>query len=103
MSSIKNKFLGTYGKIGCFSFAPNKIITTGQGGVVVTNDKSIEMITAIKRLLSELEIKATIKSSPHKKNQTLIEIHFANQQQLKLFTDNAATHDIYWGIDPDTQ
>ena len=41
MSSVKNKFLGTYGKIGCFSFAPNKIITTGQGGAVVTNDKSI--------------------------------------------------------------
>ena len=44
MSSIKNKFLGTYGKIGCFSFAPNKIITTGQGGAVVTNDKSIYKI-----------------------------------------------------------
>ena len=41
MSSIKNKFLGTYGKIGCFSFAPNKIITTGQGGAIVTNDKFI--------------------------------------------------------------
>ena len=41
MSTFKNKFLGTYGKIGCFSFAPNKIITTGQGGVIVTNDKSI--------------------------------------------------------------
>lgn len=33
------KFLGTFGNAGCFSFAPNKIITTGQGGVVVTNNK----------------------------------------------------------------
>jgi perosamine synthetase len=41
MSTINNKFLGTYGKVGCFSFAPNKIITTGQGGAIVTNDKSI--------------------------------------------------------------
>jgi len=41
MSTFNNKFLGTFGKVGCFSFAPNKIITTGQGGAIVTNDKSI--------------------------------------------------------------
>tara|TARA_B110000008_G_C16977592_1_gene566636 strand:- start:1721 stop:2824 length:1104 start_codon:yes stop_codon:yes gene_type:complete len=36
-SKINNKSLGTFGLAGCFSFAPNKIITTGQGGIVVTN------------------------------------------------------------------
>ena len=41
MSKNKNKYLGTFGDVGCFSFAPNKIITTGQGGIVVTNNKSI--------------------------------------------------------------
>lgn len=41
MSKVNNKFLGTYGEIGCFSFAPNKILTTGQGGMVVTNSKEI--------------------------------------------------------------
>lgn len=40
-SKIKNKNLGTFGIAGCYSFAPNKIITTGQGGVVVSNDKKI--------------------------------------------------------------
>ena len=40
-SKYKNFFLGTFGKAGCFSLAPNKIITTGQGGIVVTNDKLI--------------------------------------------------------------
>ena len=33
--------LGTFGQIGCFSFSPNKVITTGQGGVIVTNDAAI--------------------------------------------------------------
>lgn len=33
--------LGTYGDSGCFSFAPSKIITTGQGGAVVTNNDDI--------------------------------------------------------------
>jgi len=41
MSKIKKKYLGTFGDAGCFSFAPNKIITTGQGGFVVTNNKLI--------------------------------------------------------------
>jgi perosamine synthetase len=33
--------LGTFGITGCFSFSPNKIITTGQGGVIVTDDNEI--------------------------------------------------------------
>ena len=40
-SRIKAKSLGTFGIAGCFSFAPNKIITTGQGGIVVTNNKNV--------------------------------------------------------------
>ena len=33
--------LGTIGEVGCFSFSPNKLITTGQGGAVATNDDGI--------------------------------------------------------------
>ena len=31
--------LGTFGKAGCFSFSPNKTVTTGQGGLVVVADE----------------------------------------------------------------
>ena len=41
MSKRGNKYLGTFGDAGCFSFAPNKIITTGQGGIIVTNNNKI--------------------------------------------------------------
>lgn len=34
-------FAGTIGDIGCFSFYANKIITTGEGGMVVTNNDQI--------------------------------------------------------------
>ncbi len=40
-SRFKKRCLGTFGQTGCFSFSPNKIITTGQGGVIVTNDEAI--------------------------------------------------------------
>ena len=38
-SKFGKRYYGTIGDIGCFSFAPNKIITTAQGGLIVTNSK----------------------------------------------------------------
>lgn len=38
-SEYKGKKTGSFGKIGCFSFNGNKIITTGGGGMVVTNNR----------------------------------------------------------------
>ena len=38
-SKFNGKFAGTFGKLGVFSFNGNKIISTGGGGVIVTNDK----------------------------------------------------------------
>lgn len=37
----RNKFTGTIGDIGVFSFNGNKIITTGGGGMIVTGNKAI--------------------------------------------------------------
>jgi perosamine synthetase len=41
LSRHRDRFLGTYGALGCFSFSPNKTLTTGQGGMVVTDDPSL--------------------------------------------------------------
>ena len=38
---IKDKHSGTFGDIGCFSFHPRKSLTTGEGGMIVTNSKSL--------------------------------------------------------------
>ncbi len=40
-SKIKDKMVGTFGKLSIFSFCQNKIITSGEGGIVVTNHKEI--------------------------------------------------------------
>lgn len=40
-SRYKNKFLGTIGDAGCYSFSPNKTMTTGQGGIIVTNSEEL--------------------------------------------------------------
>lgn len=38
-SKWKGKYLGTFGDIGSFSFSTPKVITTGQGGALVINNK----------------------------------------------------------------
>lgn len=40
-SEYKGKRTGSFGRTGCFSFNGNKIITTGGGGMVVTDDKDL--------------------------------------------------------------
>lgn len=40
-SFYKKKHLGTFGDVGCFSFNGNKIITTGGGGMIVTNKEKL--------------------------------------------------------------
>ena len=37
----KGRHAGTYGLAGCLSFNGNKIITSGSGGAVITNNKKI--------------------------------------------------------------
>ncbi len=40
-SYYKEKYTGTFGKVGVFSFNGNKIITTGGGGMIVTDDEAL--------------------------------------------------------------
>jgi len=47
----KGRKAGGIGHVGCFSFYGNKIVTTGEGGMVVTND---ERIAALARQLKDL-------------------------------------------------
>lgn len=41
LSEYRGKKLGTIGDVGCFSFFSNKNISTGEGGMLVTNNKEI--------------------------------------------------------------
>ncbi|MFH1827135.1 MAG: DegT/DnrJ/EryC1/StrS family aminotransferase [bacterium] len=39
-SSYKGRKVGSFGDLACFSFHPRKIITTGEGGMILTNNKT---------------------------------------------------------------
>ena len=40
-STLDSKSAGSFGSAGCFSFYPTKVITTGEGGMITTNDEKI--------------------------------------------------------------
>ena len=49
---LNDKSLGTFGKIGCFSLSTPKLISTGQGGFIVTdNEKLADKIRKIKNFV----------------------------------------------------
>ena len=54
-SFYKKKHLGTFGDTGCISFNGNKIITTGGGGMVITNKKILAK--KIKHLTTTAKLK----------------------------------------------
>lgn len=49
--TYKGKPCGSFGDISCFSFYPNKHITTGEGGMVLTDDDKLAKRTADARNL----------------------------------------------------
>lgn len=38
---VSGRHVGTFGEAGCFSFHPRKSITTGEGGILTTNDPAL--------------------------------------------------------------
>lgn len=119
------KHIGTLGDIGCFSFSTPKIISTGQGGALVTNDdklaKKIKKLKDFGRSMGGNDLHETIgfnfkftdlqavvgieqmKKLParlirKKKIWQLYEEKLANVKQIKLFNHNL-DHTSPWFID----
>jgi perosamine synthetase len=40
-ATVRGRKVGSFGDMACFSFYANKIITTGEGGMVTTNDETL--------------------------------------------------------------
>ncbi len=91
-SFYKEQHTGTFGKLGAFSFNGNKIITSGGGGVIVTDDEGLAK--RAKHLTTTAKV-------PHKWEYTHDEIGYnyrmpninaallvAQLEQLEIFSEN---------------
>jgi dTDP-4-amino-4,6-dideoxygalactose transaminase len=89
-SSLDGQFAGSFGDAASFSFYPTKIITSGEGGIIVSNDVKIRDEAFIYRDQG----KAGFLENKHTRmgyNWRLSEIHallgIAQLQNLKAFID----------------
>lgn len=48
-STFNGEYAGSFGDCGCFSFYPTKVITTGEGGMITTNNDNVAKIAMILR------------------------------------------------------
>jgi len=48
-SLLDNESAGSFGNAGCFSFYPTKVMTTGEGGVITTNQETLAQKAKILR------------------------------------------------------
>lgn len=81
----KDKHIGTIGSVGVFSFGAPKIITTGQGGCVITNDHYInDQIHAIKNFGRTVGIGETYNQLGLNFKFTDLQASFGIEQMKKL-------------------
>ena len=93
-SSFKGRNAGTFGEAASFSFYPTKIITSGEGGIIVTNSDSIDEESRLYRDQG----KATFTSNIHNKlgyNWRMSEPHaaigLAHVRRLREFIEERNT------------
>jgi len=54
-AEINGKKVGTFGHVGCFSFQEYKIITTGEGGIITTNDAELAQRLRVISSMDEMD------------------------------------------------
>jgi perosamine synthetase len=54
-ATCRGKMTGSFGAMGCYSFYANKVITTGEGGMVVTSDAALLKRLKLLRNLAFIE------------------------------------------------
>jgi dTDP-4-amino-4,6-dideoxygalactose transaminase len=85
-AKYKNKYLGGYGINTAFSFHPRKIITTGEGGMLLTDNSEIATTTRMLRStgasVSDIE--------RHKAKGTILQQYFTNGYNFRMTDVQAA-------------
>lgn len=98
-SEYKGRGTGSFGSLGCFSFNGNKIITSGGGGMVVTNDESlaaeIRHLTTQARL-DDMEYDHDKIGYNYRLTNIQAAVGLAQIEQLDEFVDSKRKHAVVY-------
>lgn len=82
-----NKKVGSFGDIGIFSFQNGKIMTCGEGGALITNDKKIYekayLIHCVGRPKGDIKYEHRVLGSNYRMNEFSAAILIAQQERLE--------------------
>jgi perosamine synthetase len=76
-ATYRGRRVGSFGDVACFAFYPNKQITTGEGGMIVTNDESIACLCRSMRNQGRDEESAWLRHVRLGYNYRLSDLHCA--------------------------
>jgi len=107
-AKYNGKMIGSIGDIGCFSFYSNKIITTGEGGMLVTNnDEWAARARLIKNLAFGIENKFMHQAIGYKFQMTNLQAALGAAQMTRIQDiiarkrEIAATYTKAFSAEPD--
>lgn len=115
-SYYKGKHTGTFGKIGAISFNGNKIITSGGGGCIITDDEALarraKHITTTAKIPHRWEFKHDMVAYNYRMPNLNAALLVAQLENLDAFLENKrelagvyqgffADHDIEFVIEPE--
>ncbi len=64
-AKVEKTFAGSFGIAGCFSFFPTKVITSGEGGMITTNDEEIQKVArSLQNRGRDMEYKQELYNKP---------------------------------------
>lgn len=94
-AKIGDKNVGTFG-IGCFSFYPTKNITTGEGGMITTNDEKIdELIRKLRNHGSLIRYHHDILGYNYRMTELSAAIGIAQLKKLEFFNSRRIENALY--------
>jgi len=82
-SKIGNEYVGSLADITCFSFHPRKIITTGEGGMITTNDKSVADKCRSYKMFGKVDSKFVHSGTNYKISDILSAIGLAQIEKIE--------------------
>ncbi len=122
-AEFKGKKVGSFGDIGCFSFYGNKIITTGEGGMCITNNRKLAekmqylrdhhmskrkrfwhdevgynyRMTNLQAAIGVAQMKKINKFiAKRRKNAALYNKHLKNVKGIRLPVEKKGCKNVYW-------
>lgn len=82
-TKVENKYVGSLADITCFSFHPRKIITTGEGGMITTNNKKLADQCASFKIFGKVKKEFTRFGTNYKLSDILSAVGLAQLQKIE--------------------